>query len=63
MRKQNEATQPRNTMRTPQEFSRLKWDREQQQQESARLYQQQIMQQRERVSLENLHCFRDLTID
>ena len=50
MRKQNEANQPRATIYTPQEFSRLKWEREQKQQEAARIYQQQILLQREKAS-------------
>ena len=49
MRKQNEAVQPRAAMHTPQEFSRVKFEREQKVAENQRLYQQQIMQQREKV--------------
>ena len=55
MRKQNEAAQPRTAMHTPQEFSRVKWEREQKQQEAARMYQQQVQQQREKVS-SRLRC-------
>lgn len=50
MRKQNETNQTKATMHTPQEFSRVKYEREQKMQENARLYQQQILQQqRERA--------------
>ena len=38
-------------MHTPQEFSRVKYEREQKVQENARLYQQQIVQQRDKVRL------------
>ena len=53
MRKQNEAHQPRKPMHTPQEFSRVKWEREKKQQEAAREYQRQVLQQRENVSSAN----------
>jgi len=51
MRKQNEAVQPRAAMHTPQEFSRVKYERELKVQENARIYQQQMMAQREKVRL------------
>ncbi len=44
MRKANEAMQPRPTMHTPQEFSRLKYERECKMQETAKAYRQQILQ-------------------
>lgn len=50
MRKQNEAVQTKTAMHTPQEFSRVKYEREQKMQENARLYHQQfVQQQREKV--------------
>lgn len=43
MRKANEAAQPRTAMHTPQDFSRLKYERECKLQERAELYRQQIL--------------------
>ena len=43
MRKANEAAQPRTAMHTPQDFSRLKYERECKMQERADLYRQQIL--------------------
>jgi len=44
MRKANEAVQSRPTMHTPQEFSRLKYERECKMHETAKAYRQQILQ-------------------
>ncbi|KAI9704196.1 MAG: chromatin modification- protein VID21 [Candelina mexicana] len=44
-RKANEAPQARNPMQTPQEFSRMKHDREQKMQKAAELYRQNVLQQ------------------
>lgn len=57
MRKQNEAVQPRTAMHTPQEFSRVKYERELKVQENTRIYQAQVMQQREKVSPILRGCF------
>ena len=45
MRKANEATKPRQTMQTPQEFSRLKHERECKMQEKQEVYRQQVVAQ------------------
>lgn len=45
MRKANEAVQPRAAMHTPQEFSRVKYEREVKMQESAKAYRAQVLQQ------------------
>ena len=44
MRKANEAVQTRHTMHTPQEFSRIKFERECKLAETAKAYRQQILQ-------------------
>ncbi|KAI9724454.1 MAG: hypothetical protein M1812_000522 [Candelaria pacifica] len=44
-RKANEAPQARNPMQTPQEFSRMKHDREQKMQKAAEVYRQNVLQQ------------------
>ncbi len=45
MRKANEAVQPRAAMHTPQEFSRVKYERECKMQESAKAFRAQMLQQ------------------
>ena len=49
MRKATEASQPRQRMQTPQEFSRFKHERECRMQEKQELYRQQMLAQ-QRVS-------------
>ncbi|CAA9361990.1 hypothetical protein AVDCRST_MAG94-3430 [uncultured Leptolyngbya sp.] len=60
-RKANEAPQTRNPMQTPQEFSRMKHDREQKMQKAAEVYRQNVLQQ-QRVSLPPNHELRTLLI-
>lgn len=45
MRKSNEAAQPRRAMHTPQEFSRLKYERDCKMQDSAKAFRQSVFQQ------------------
>lgn len=55
LRKANEAAQPRAAMYTPQEFSRIKYERECKLQESARAYRQQVLQHQKVVSSPSRH--------
>lgn len=55
MRKANEANQPKPPIQTPQQFSRLKHDREQKLAERQELYRQQMLaQQKVTFQLNNL---------
>ncbi|MCJ1282022.1 chromatin modification- protein VID21 [Xylographa opegraphella] len=60
MRKATEATQPRQRMQTPQEFSRFKHERECRMQEKQDLYRQQMLAQ-QRVSSTQTALFPDTT--
>ena len=57
LRKANEAAQPRQRMRTPQEFSHFKHERECKMQEKAELYKQQVIAQ-QRVFSTSSFCMR-----
>lgn len=57
LRKANEAAQPRQRMKTPQEFSHFKHERECKLQEKADLYKQQVIAQQRVISSSN-YCVR-----
>ena len=55
LRKVNEAAQPRQRMKTPQEFSHFKHERECKMQEKAELYKQQVIAQQRVFSSSIFH--------
>ena len=53
LRKQHDPVQPKNNIQTPQEFSRLKWEREEKFKQRQILMQQEMMQ---KVSISLNYC-------
>ncbi|KAL8730418.1 MAG: hypothetical protein Q9166_004056 [cf. Caloplaca sp. 2 TL-2023] len=49
IRKASQSAQPRHTMQTPQEFSRLKYERDLKMQEQAKAYRLQVLQQQQKA--------------
>lgn len=49
IRKATQSVQPRQAMHTPQEFSRLRYERDLKMQESAKAYRLQVLQQQQKV--------------